>query len=261
MNLSRLFSLENQVVVISGGYGYLGKSMVEGLLDAGATVVVAGRSEEKFSAAFPQSNSNLHFNKTDITQTEDLKELFRAVWEKFNRIDVLINNAISITVDGEPEKLSDQAISETMHGTFQSVYAAIREVIPYFRKRKSGRIINVGSMYGIVSPDFSVYDNNPEMMNPPHYGAAKAGVIQLTKYFAEYLGREGILVNAISPGPFPSAEVQKEEAFISKLSEKTSLKRIGKPVELQGAVIFLSSPSASFITGHNLVIDGGWTIK
>jgi NAD(P)-dependent dehydrogenase (short-subunit alcohol dehydrogenase family) len=261
MNLSRLFSLENQVVVITGGYGYLGKSMVEGLLDAGATVVVAGKSEEKFHDAFPLVIEKLHFIQTNITLTEDLKNLFQTVWEKFNRIDVLINNAFVCVVDGEPDQLSDFSFSETLHGTLQSVYSAIREVLPYFKKRKSGRIINIGSMYGIVSPDFSVYDNNPEMMNPPNYGAAKAGVIQITKYFAEYLGKEGILVNTISPGPFPSNEVQKEEIFIKKISEKTSLKRIGKPEEIQGAVVFLCSPSASYITGHNLVIDGGWTIK
>src|SRR5690606_15062193 len=113
---------------------------------------------------------------------------------------------------------------------------------------------------GMVAPDFSVYENCEEYINPPHYGAAKAGVIQLTKYFASYLGKENIRVNCISPGPFPNKEVQKNETFISNLSRKTALKRIGKPEELVGSFIYLSSDASSFITGQNIVVDGGWTV-
>ncbi|HKB44766.1 MAG TPA: SDR family oxidoreductase, partial [Chitinophagaceae bacterium] len=100
-----------------------------------------------------------------------------------------------------------------------------------------------------------------DSLNPPHYGAAKAGILQLTKYYASYLGSSGITVNCVTPGPFPSLEVQKNHKFIEKLSARTLLGRIGKPEDLAGAFVFLSSDAANFITGQNLVVDGGWTVK
>lgn len=260
MSIDKLFSLKNQVIIITGGYGYLGKGMVEALLAAEAEVVVAGRSVEKFNAAF-SPDSKLHFWKTDICNTQDIKSLFESIWNRFGRIDCLINNAFVTKTDGSPEALSDDAMMETLQGSLAAVYSSIREVVPYFRKQKYGRIINISSMYGIVAPDFSIYDSAPQFLNPPHYGAAKAGLIQLTKYFAVYLGKENILVNAISPGPFPGEAVQKAEEFVDNLKEKTALGRIGNPGDLQGAIIFLCAPGSSFITGHNLVVDGGWTVK
>ena len=117
------------------------------------------------------------------------------------------------------------------------------------------------AMYGIVAPDFSVYDESPRFLNPPHYGAAKAGVLQLTRYYASYLGKLNIQVNAVSPGPFPSNIVQENTTFIGQLAERTCLKRIGKPEELAGVFTFLSSDAANFITGQNFIVDGGWTTK
>ncbi|EAY31998.1 bacilysin biosynthesis oxidoreductase BacC [Microscilla marina ATCC 23134] len=127
-----------------------------------------------------------------------------------------------------------------------------------FKKQGQGKIINVSSMYGMVAPDFSVYQNN-DFLNPPHYGAAKAGVLQITRYFAAYLGKDNILVNAITPGAFPSPAVQENQEFINSLSSKSPLGRIGKPEELQGAFVFLASNASSFMTGQNIVVDGGWT--
>jgi len=261
MSHSSLFSLENKVIILTGGYGYLGKAMADGLLDSGATVIIGGRTEAKFNAAFPTVNPKLSFKQLDIFKAEDFKNLFASVYSEFGHIDAVINNATHISASGSPEEITDEAFDKTMDGAVRAVYSSIREVLPWFKKQGFGRIVNIGSMYGIVSPDFEVYSETPEFINPPHYGAAKAGLIQLTRYFASYLGKHGIQVNAISPGPFPSENVQKSAVFINKLAEKTALGRIGKPDELQGAVVFLCSNAASFITGHNLVVDGGWTIK
>jgi gluconate 5-dehydrogenase len=115
-------------------------------------------------------------------------------------------------------------------------------------------------MYGVVSPDFRIYDDYKEFFNPPDYGAAKAGVIQLTKYYAAYYAPYNINVNCISPGPFPSPEVQKEIEFIKQLENKNPQKRIGRPDDLKGVVIFLASEASSYITGQNINVDGGWTI-
>ena len=114
-------------------------------------------------------------------------------------------------------------------------------------------------MYGVVAPDFRVYDESPQFLNPPHYGAAKAGVIQLTKYYSSFLGRDNITVNAITPGPFPSSAVQEDSDFINHLKNKTALGRVGEPEDLAGAFVFLLSDAANYITGQNIIVDGGWT--
>jgi NAD(P)-dependent dehydrogenase (short-subunit alcohol dehydrogenase family) len=116
-------------------------------------------------------------------------------------------------------------------------------------------------MYGVVAPDFDVYEGNLNFINPPHYGAAKAGILQLTRYYSSYLGKYSITVNSVTPGPFPSENVQKNKKFINKLASKTCLKRIGIPEDLSGVFIFLSSGASNYITGQNMIVDGGWTVK
>jgi NAD(P)-dependent dehydrogenase (short-subunit alcohol dehydrogenase family) len=254
-------NLKDKVILITGGYGYLGKAIVVGLLSNGAKVFVLGRKIENFQREFEHYNKdeNLLFEYCDVADSESLKQSFEKI-HQLNTIDVLINNAF-YSKGQSPEQMTDEDWAHGIDGTLNSVFRSIREIIPYFIENKAGKIINVSSMYGVVAPQFDIYDETPEFLNPPHYGAAKAGVIQLTKYYASYLGKYGINVNAISPGPFPSTNVQKEKEFIEELKKKTCLNRIGKPEDLQGAFVFLASNASDFITGHNLVVDGGWTIK
>jgi gluconate 5-dehydrogenase len=157
--------------------------------------------------------------------------------------------------------MTDDEWAYGIDGSLNSVFRCIREVIPYFKSQGAGKIINVSSMYGIVAPQFEVYDDFPQFLNPPHYGAAKAGIIQLTKYYASYLGKLNINVNAVTPGPYPSDKVQKSDGFVKELEKKTCLNRIGNPEDLAGAFVFLASDASNYITGHNIVVDGGWTIK
>lgn len=256
--MSKLFSLNGKVIVITGGYGYLGVSISKGFKNAGAKVVVFGRNKVKFLEAFA-GEKDIHFIKCDVSSTTSIKEAFVKTENDFGYISALINNAFYVE-GGKIDEMSDQAWEITIDGVLNSVHRCIREVIPYFKKRQSGRIINVASMYGIIAPDFDVYIGYEKFINPPHYGAGKAAVIQLTKYFASLLGKERILVNCVSPGPFPSQTVQLESSFIEALSKKNPLGRIGSPDELQGIFIFLASESSSYITGQNISVDGGWTI-
>ncbi len=256
------FDLNGKIILITGGYGYLGKAITESLAFHGATVFVLGRSKEKFNAAFGEvkAKENIFFSNCDVALSSSIENVFKKIAAEQGRIDVLINNAF-YSKGQSPEAMSDEDFALGIDGTLSNVFRCIKGIIPCFKKNGSGKIINVSSMYGMVSPDFAVYDNFPAYLNPPHYGAAKAGVIQLTKYYANFLGKDGITVNAVTPGPFPSAEVQKAEGFIEELKNKTALNKIGKPEDLAGAFVFLSSNASDFITGQNIIVDGGWTSK
>lgn len=258
MHINELLSLKNKTALVTGGYGHLGNAISEGLAEAGASVFVLGRDRKKFDKAFSAKGlSNVYFQYCDISDSETIKDAFNKVNEQVGKIDILINNAF-YSKGQQPEQLTDDEWAYGIDGNLNSVYKCIREVIP-FLKVNGGRIINVSSMYGIVSPDFNIYADSPEFLNPPHYGAAKAGVIQLTRYFACYLGKYNITVNTVTPGPFPSQKVQEDKAFIEQLQKKNPLRRIGKPSDLKGAFVYLASDASSFMTGQNMIIDGGWT--
>ncbi len=252
------FSLKDKVSVVTGGYGHLGKGITEGLMEAGSKVIVAGRSNEKYKKIF-DLKEYIFFIEMDVSSTNSINKALSQIYNNFGHIDILINNAFYLK-GNSPEEMSDEEWNYGIDGTLNSVFRCIREAIPYMKKNDKGNIINISSMYGVLSPDFKIYETSPDFLNPPHYGSAKAGIIQLTKYYAVYLSRYNIRVNCISPGPFPSEDVQKDIEFIKKLSLKNPSGRIGTPEDLKGPVVFLASESSSYITGHNLIVDGGWTI-
>lgn len=257
-----LFSLTGQVILLTGGYGHLGRAIALGLARQGAKVVVLGRSEAAFKAAFAEHMPELvlHFISCDVSSTASVTSAFESSRAIHGLPAVLINNAF-YSRGNQPENLSDEDFAFGLDGSLGSAYRCIRAFIPFLRERGGGKIINVASMYGVVAPDFEAYTVTPQFLNPPHYGVAKAGVVQLTRYFASYLGKENVQVNCVSPGAFPSQPVQAHTQFIAELTQRIPLGRIGQPEDLQGAFVFLSSQASDFITGHNLVIDGGWTIR
>ena len=258
MDVLESFNLKNKTAIVTGGYGHLGAAMVISLYEAGAKVIVCAKDKSKFEATFKSIADKIYFQHFDISDIASIKNGYEEIFGLYGSIDILINNAV-YSKGQIPELITDEEWSYTIDGVLNSVFRCIREVIPFMQKGSNGNIINISSMYGVVSPDFEIYKNN-SFLNPPHYGASKAAVIQLTKYFANYLAKYNIRVNAITPGAFPSKEVQQNIDFIEKLSQKTTLKRIGNPEDLKGAIVFLASNASSYITGQNLIIDGGWTI-
>ncbi|HAA11926.1 MAG TPA: gluconate 5-dehydrogenase, partial [Cytophagales bacterium] len=170
-----------------GGYGYLGTAITLGLQQAGATVFVLGRTEAKFLEAFPEASNTLRFLPCDVASTEQVEEAMRQVQAHHGSVDVLINNAFYLK-GNDPEGITDEEWAYSMDGVIGSVYRCIRAATPYMKAQGSGKIINVSSMYGMVAPDLAVYDEFPQFRNPPHYGAGKAALVQLTKYYAGYLG-------------------------------------------------------------------------
>jgi len=256
MSVLSKFSLAGKVAVVTGGYGHLGKSISRGLAEAGAKVVVAGKDKSKFDQAFSQEDKNISFVEIDISSAKSVKKCLEQVKADLGRIDVLVNNAYFGTRSGLTE-VTDKEWLDGMDGTINGVFRCTQVVIPLMSP-DGGSIINISSMYGVVSPDPSIYGTS-RVNNPPSYGAGKAAIIQFTKYAACHLPDKNIRVNSISPGSFPQKEVQDNHEFMSNLTKKIPLGRIGRPDELQGAVVFLASDASSYVTGHNLIVDGGWT--
>ena len=255
-----LFDLRGRTVLLTGGYGHLGRGIAAGLSACGAQVVVLGRNPEKFAAAFGDAPTGLHFVACDVAETTSVQAAFAKCRTRFGLPSVLINNAY-YGRGQQPDGLSDADFAYSLDGSVGTAYRCLREVLPYLREAGGGKIINVASMYGVVAPDFAAYTDAPQFLNPPHYGSGKAAMIQLTKYFASYLGPENIQVNCISPGPFPSDKVRENVGFEAELARRVPLGRVGEPQDLAGAFVFLSSAASDFVTGHNLVVDGGWTIR
>jgi NAD(P)-dependent dehydrogenase (short-subunit alcohol dehydrogenase family) len=255
-----LFDLSGRTVLLTGGYGHLGRAIAAGLHAHGARVVVLGRSAESFARAFGEAPENLHFIFCDVSETASVQAAFRQSFDLYGPPSVLINNAF-YSRGQQPDALPDADFALGLDGSVGTAYRCLREVLPYLRAAGGGKIINVASMYGVVAPDFGAYTNAPQFLNPPHYGAGKAAMIQLTKYFASYLGPANIQVNCVSPGAFPSDAVRQDAAFEGELQRRIPLGRVGEPQDLAGAFVFLSSAAANFVTGHNLVVDGGWTVR
>ena len=253
---SKLFSLEGRVIALTGGYGWLGVAIAKGLASHGGRVFILGRDRERFEAAF--GDPSVQFVECDLEQSSSIDAAFATVTKIGGGLNVVINNAFYCR-GSDPEAISDADWAYSIDGTLGTVHRGIRASIPYLKKQSDSRIINVASIYGLVSPNFSIYEKHPQQKSPPFYGAAKAAVIQLTRYYAVLLGPYGINVNCVTPGAFPSKKTQSNAEFIAAIGAKTPLARIGQPEELQGPFVFLSSRAASYVTGHNLVVDGGWT--
>lgn len=259
------FRLDGRVVFLSGATGHLGRPMATALAASGAHVILNGRNItalEEFSEALRKRGYKASTACFDITNEVAVEKNINLVGEKHGRLDVIVNNASS----GRPGTIVSATVKDFEEMYRVNVTAAFRIIqlaIPILKesaKSTAGAsVVNISSMYGTVSPDASIYGTSGAN-NPPYYGAAKAAMIQLTRYMACHLAPEGIRVNCISPGPFPALSyLQKDPEFHDKLKAKVPMHRTGDPVELCGPLLFLASDASSYVTGTNLAVDGGWT--
>lgn len=260
---SGLFSLAGKTALLTGATGYLGERMAMALASAGARVLVNSRSRQR-AIILVEHIEDMGYTAEplvfDVTDPEQVAESMEAL--QGQALHVLINNAYAggggtvETGDAIQYQASYEMVVTSSHRILQACLPGLRKAV---RQAGDASVINIASMYGMVSPDPRLYDS-PSSTNPPFYGAAKAALIHWSRYAACEFGEYGIRVNSISPGPFPAESVQAANpAFVDKLASRVPLGRIGRAEELQGPVLFLASSASSFVTGSNLVVDGGWT--
>lgn len=272
-----LFNLEGKVAVIFGGNGVLGCQFCKAMLEYGARVyscdisVSDAMKIQELQEDFPSDYMML---TTDASNKEDLQKLRSCILEREERIDILINSTTSKYHDFYLpfEDISLEGWNEGLLGNLTIPFLTIQTFIPIMKKQKKGSIINIASHYGIVGNDQRIYigsniddvyvgdDRKKVSRIYSHgvYNAAKGGLINFTRYLAAYYGEYNIRVNCISPGGV--ANERENELFVRNYSKKVPLGRKAFPDEMNGALIYLASDASSYVTGHNLVVDGGYTI-
>ena len=257
-----LFDLSDQNILLTGSTGYLGFSMLEVLLDFGAHVFVNTRSKKKYNNTIKNIDTKFK-NKVSpaIFDLNDYKKV-KLFFKNDIQFHTIINNAFNCKTSNF-ENFNEDEYSKTFKLGLTSVAhlnsCALRSLKKGSANIGSASIINIASMYGIVSPNPKNYNFKGDN-NPPHYGSMKAALIQYTKYASVNLAKYGIRVNSISPGAFPNSSTRKNRKFITKLKKNIPLNRIGHPNDIKTSVLYLSSKNSSYITGTNLVVDGGWTV-
>ncbi|MDO0825367.1 SDR family NAD(P)-dependent oxidoreductase [Desulfosporosinus nitroreducens] len=261
-----LFRLDGRIALVTGASGHLGRSMAMALCEVGAHVILNGRTKEKIKLFYEELISqglSVSMAIHDIEQEADIEELFVELGKEYDRLDIIVNNAYAGNV-GTLVTATYEDFSRAYGITVTAAFRILQLAIPLLEKAASKNIggasvINIASMYGIVSPDPAIYGDSGAN-NPPNYGAAKAGLIQFTRYAACHLASKGIRVNSLSPGPFPPPDImEKKPEFYGELCRKNPMKRIGYADELKGPLLFLASDASSYVTGSNLLVDGGWT--
>ena len=262
-SIKELFSLKNKNSLIIGGAGYLGKAMSSTLLELGSNVVISSRNKSTGNRVVKELKkkgfNKVSFQVVDITNKKSIEELKKFIDKKFNKkLEILINCGWS-GKKNTFESINSEDWQYDIDTCLTGVFDSIKIFLPNLKKGR-GNILNIGSAYSHVAPDYRMYSTS-KYANPPSYGSAKAGVVQLTKYCASFFSKYKIRVNCLSPGAYPFPKTIKENPkFIKRLSEKCPANRIGYPDDLKGAVALLCSDAGSFITGQNILVDGGWSV-
>ena len=261
----KLFNLNNQTILITGASGFLGLQYSKFLCEQGAKVYAIDLNENKKITNLKNKYKNFKFYKCDITSEKDLKIMSNELFKK-NVPTVLINNA---ALDFSPddnndfikpfEKYSNKAWNKAMDVNVNGVYLCCKIIGSKMANKKRGSIINISSIYGIISPDPKIYVNKIKKNNfvkPIPYSVSKSAIINLTRYLAVYWAKKNVRVNNLILGGMQNKQ---NKTFIKNYSERVPIGRMAKINEYNGPILFLSSELSNYMTGANLIIDGGWT--
>jgi 2-deoxy-D-gluconate 3-dehydrogenase len=269
-NLAKTFDLSGRVAVVTGGAGLLGRQFCATLTEAGAAVLVAdlnGEAAEKVAKELTVAGHKATAQATDVGEATSAQGMAATAVRLFGRLDILVNSAaIDPKFDNSSKGKHSSAFEEyslvaweaalriNLTGAFLCSQAAVRPML----QQGGGVIVNICSTYGLGGPDQRIYQRPGEALQykPVDYTVTKAGILGLTKYLATYYGGKNIRVNALTPGGVFN---EHDEVFTQAYSARTVLGRMAQPDEMNGALLFLASDASSYMTGANLVVDGGWT--
>ena len=248
-----------KTIWITGGAGYLGTPITAALDAAGARVLcfdLNGRAEKLVAARQLARTTGLTFDCSDATALPAFLEKTMAT---HGVPDGVAHLAFASSAGKRLEQLLPEEFQRTFDLALTPTFVLCRALAEAMKPRGSGSIVLFSSMYGVVSPDPRIYID-PLTPNPIDYGASKAAILQLARYFAVHYGSAGIRFNCVTPGAFPNPAVQQAQpAFVGELARKSALHRVGRDEEIVGPTLFLLGDASSYVTGHSLVVDGGWT--
>ena len=259
-----MYKLKNKTIIITGGSGLIGSAFSTVSAKYDANVVIIDIDKKKSDNLVKQikektGNDKVIYLKCDITNLNDIKKAIDMVLNKFGKISVLVNNAYprNKNYGKKYEDVTYEDFCENINLNLGGYFLITQQVSKVMMKQNYGNIINMGSIYGFTAPRFEIYEGT-EMTTPVEYAAIKGAIINLTKYLASYLGKYNIRVNCISLG---GVYDHQPESFVKKYSQKVLLgKRMANVDDLTGALLFLLSDSSKYITGQNIVVDGGWSL-
>ena len=255
---------KDNVVIITGGSGLLGTTFSTVCASAGYSVIIADINDETGNRTVGEiikktRNPNVRYKRCDITRSTDVKELIRYTKAEFGSISALVNNAYprNKNFGRKFEEVTYEDYCENLCMHMGGYFNITKWVSMEMMAQKSGNIINMASIYGCAAPRFSIYDGTP-MTVAVEYAAIKGGIINFTRYLASYLGKYNIRVNAISPG---GIEDRQPAPFIEKYTQHVVLgNRMANPDDIAGVLLFLLSDQSHYVTGQNIIVDGGWTL-
>jgi len=251
-HFDQLFNLNDKIIFITGACGQLGKVISQGFLDAGAIVIGVDIEINKSNII---KDDKISYHSLDIANKQSVVDLFNELYRNQISIDVLINNA-GVSIFEPFEKRTEDEFVYVTDVNLKGTFFCIQEYFQHQKIYGKGNIVNIASIYGEISPDPKIYLDG-DRKNSEVYGATKAGVIQMTKYFAVHLAENGLRVNAVSPGGIYNSKNPQSEYFIDEYSKRNPMGRMANVEEMLGAILFLASDASTYVTGQNLAVDGG----
>ena len=258
---AELFDLRDRIALITGGAGNLGGVFARVLAGAGARVVLLDVNGDALSRRQrelqDQGAKDVLAIACDLGDAHAIGAAFERIGRETKRLDVLVNNAggRSPKFMSDLEQLPLEDWDQILRVNLTAPFLCVKAAVPLMRAAGGGSIVNIASIYGVVSPDPRLYEGSA-IATPPVYTATKGGLVALTRYVAVYHAKDGIRCNAITPGGVFAGQ---PDGFVERYSARTPLGRMAKADELGGALLYLASDASSYVTGHNLVVDGGWT--